>query len=116
MYTLLVFNAAILIAMVEGGVIRKDSPIPPEGISMEIKLKPNSEVSTSISSMNINVLKEKVNVTQNDTMQVFELPVLEDRIFMEFGLCPIGYIRRFRTCFPDNEDGLELEYSEEDEE
>lgn len=113
MYTLVVFIAAVLFAVAEGGVIRKEFPIPPEGISMEITLKTNSEVSTSISSMNINVLKGKVTVTHNDNMQRHEPPILEDRVFVEPGPCPIGYFKRFRICFPKNEDDIDLEYSEE---
>lgn len=116
MSTQVILIAAVLIAVAECGVIRKEFPIPPEGISMEITLKPNSEVSTPISSININVLKGKVIVIQNDKIQEPKLPTIENRVSFDHVPCPVGYFKRFLICFPKNEDDLNLEYSEEDEE
>lgn len=105
--------AGALIALVDGGIIRKEFPIPREGISMDITFKTNSAVYTPISSMNINVFKGKVIVTQNDKIQGPELPMIEDRIIIESGPCPIGEIKRFNICFPKDEDDSDPEYSEE---
>lgn len=113
MYTLVMFTAAVLIAVAEGGIIRKEFPIPSEGISMDITFRANSEVSTPISSMNINVLKGKVTVTQSDKIQAPELAIVENRVSFSPGPCPMGYFKRFQICFPKNENGFDLEYSEE---
>lgn len=116
MSTLVILIAVVLIAVAECGVMRKEFPIPPEGISMEITFKTNSEVSTPISSVNINVLKGKVTVIQNDKIQEPTLPTIENRASFDHGPCPVGYFKRFLICFPNNEDGFDLEDSEEDEE
>lgn len=113
MYTLVIFVAAVLSAVVNAGVIRKEFPVPPEGISMDVTFRRNSETSAPISSMNINIFKGKVTVTQNDKIQVPELPMVEDRVSFELGPCPIGYFKRFHICFPKTEDGFDLEYSQE---
>lgn len=109
------FIAAVLIAVAEGGVIRKEFPIPPEGISMDITFKTNSKVSTPISLMNVNVFKDTVTVNQNYKFQGHELPMTENRISTasEYELCPIGYFKLFRICVPINKYDFDPEYSEE---
>lgn len=116
MYTPIICIAAVLTAMAEGAVIRKEFLIPLEGISMKITFRANSEVFTPISSMNINVCKGKVTVTQNDKIQEPELPMIENRFIIEPGPCPIGYFKLFRFCIPINEDVSDMDYSDELEE
>lgn len=92
---MVIFIAAILITMAESEIIRKDFPIPPKGVSLNMTFSTNSEISTSISSMNINVFKEKVTATQNDEIHGPELSMIENfrQGIIESKLCPREFIK-----------------------
>lgn len=115
MYTLVIFIAIALIAVVEGGVIRKEFPTPTEGFSIDIQIKTNSKVSVPLSSMNINVSKGKITVSQDDKIQENDIPTIEDRVSIESRSCPIGYFKRIGICFPGHDFNFEPESSEEEE-
>nr|XP_053614132.1 uncharacterized protein LOC128677378 [Plodia interpunctella] len=78
--------------------------IPPEGLTFEIKIKPEINHANLIKAISVKDLGPKYGLPHKtlDPHPKIE-PTIEDRNGFRAGTCPIGYIKRGGFCFPDTD-------------
>lgn len=101
------FVLCFLVAAIESHVIRADRVrIPPQGMTIEISIKPNEEYDLARRIKDIFTKKEDWDVEQETAKPITtttDLPKLEKRLGIQVGLCPVNHVSRGGFCFPDYE-------------